>query len=404
MEEPLRRLRKAFPALDQGLVFLDWAATGLISEPVRRGVEDYLARLAACPGRESTWIHAEHHATREEVRAAVAGLLGIAPADVALVENTTAGLNGAASSIRLERGQNVILSSIDYLAVSTPWKHRARRDGIELRFVPPRGPEISASDLLDRIDAGTRVIAVSTMAWTTGALVDIELLAKECRQRGILLVVDAIQTFGVVPLDAARPGIAFVAAGGHKWLASALGAGFLAVAPGIAARHQPPFLGFLSGRPPRGTWADWFQDPAADPAEEVVFPATARAFESGGTPSYVGAVGLREGLRLLSEAGVERILAHARALGDRLIAGADALGIGVLTPRDRLRRGGVVVLQAPSGVEEERRWQAGLRERGIVVSCRYACGLGGLRVSLHGMNDEEDVDRLLLGLRSLRER
>jgi selenocysteine lyase/cysteine desulfurase len=374
---------------------MDWAATGLVPETGRKAIHRYVDELAACPSSESTWMYSRHGGTRNEARAIIARLMGADPKDIALVESTTAGLNAAAAAIRIPSGSNVVLSAVDYLAVSTPWKLRARRDGLELRWVEPRGPEILVEDILEQVDETTRVIALSTVCWTTGALLDVETLAREARMRGILLVVDAAQSFGVVPLDLRRSPAAFVACGGHKWLCSPLGAGFLYVNPETAARHQPPLVGFLSGRPQRGTWDVWFSDPAADPQEEILYPATGRAFETGGTPCHPGAIGLLESVKLLEAAGVERILEHVRDLGDRLIAGLDAKGYPVLTPRARSRRGGTIVFNVPGGIEREHALVARWRMERVVAGVRYCRGLGGVRVSLHGMNTVADVEKML---------
>ncbi len=242
------------------------------------------------------------------------------------------------------------------------------------------------------------MIALSTIAWTTGALLDLATIADLARSRGILLVVDAIQTFGVVPLDLAKVPASFVACGGHKWLCSPLGAGFLWVHPETAARHQPPYTGFLSGRSPRGAWFEWFADPASRPDEEVLFAATARGFETGGTPSYPGALGLVETLRMLDGAGIGSILEHVRDLGSRLIDGLARRGFGVVTPREPGSRAGIVVFNAPGGIDAERKLVTALKERRIAVSLRYSGGIGGVRVSLHGMNDRREVDRLLAAL------
>lgn len=403
MDPKLAALRAEFPELDRGLCFLDWAANGIVPEATRRAIHDYVDELAACPGGEATWIHERHAATRNEARTLIAEGLGANAKDIALVESTTAGLNAAAAALRLQPGSNIVLSAIDYLAVATPWKQRAKRDGLELRWVPPRGAAIEVEDIVERLDERTRVVAISTMAWTTGALLDLPALAREARMRGILLVVDAAQSFGVVPIDVRETPVAFLACGGHKWLCSPLGAGFLYVNPEVAARHQPPFTGFLNGRPPRGSWAAWFSDPAARPDEEVVFPATGRTYETGGTPSYPGAIGLREGLRALGAAGgATTIAAHARALGSELIAGLDALGIGVISPREPERRGGIVVFEPPGGAGGAAAIVERLRERRIVLGRRWCAGLGGIRVSLHGMNRREDVARLLEALKSSR--
>jgi cysteine desulfurase/selenocysteine lyase len=403
MSTTLQDLRAEFPALAGGLCFLDWGATGLLARSVRAALTSYLDELESCPSGESTWMHTRHHETREAARRELGALLNAPANSIGLLESTTAGLNAAVSSIRLQKGENVLLAANDYLAVATPWKHRAARDQIELRWVAPREGCIEVEDLVAALDERTRVIAISTVGWTTGALLDLERLSVEARSRGIMLVIDAIQTFGVVPLDLEATPVAFLAVGGHKWLNSTLGAGFLYVHPNIAARHQPPYLGFLSGRAPRGNWGDWFADPRSRPDETIVFPNCGRSFETGGTPSYVGAIGLLENARLLRAVGPEVIARQVRQLGRTLMAGLDSLGLAVVTPKEERRRGGIVVFSAPGGPEQEATWIQALRAQRIIVSRRYCAGVGGIRVSIHGMNTAEDIARLLSALRSLRD-
>jgi selenocysteine lyase/cysteine desulfurase len=327
---------------------------------------------------------------------------GSKASDFAILESTTAGLNGAASSIKLNQGDNVVLSAIDYLAVATPWKHRERRDGIELRYAPSSDGRITVDALLDQIDERTRVVCVSTIAWTTGALTDIEALSRETRTRGILLILDAIQTFGVIPLDLARVGASFIAVGGHKWLCSPMGAGFLYVNPLTAARHQPPYLGFLSGQPEVGTWAQFFESKDASAQSQVRFPASGRSFEVGGTANYPGAIGLLTMMELLGNAKVGSVATLVRALGDILIEGLDRLGYPLVTPRASGERAGIIVVHVGRAGEGDAETVLALKAKGIVVSLRHSAGYGGIRVSLHGMNTEEDVARLLAALSDLK--
>ncbi|NRA97392.1 MAG: aminotransferase class V-fold PLP-dependent enzyme [Planctomycetes bacterium] len=394
----LTEFRSAFPAFADGVCFLDWAATGLLSDPARRAIHRYADELVSCPSGESTWMHGVHGKTRSEARSVAGRLLCARAADVALVESTTAGMNAIGLVLPVRPDENVVLMSIDYLAVATPWKTRAAREGFELRWVGHREGLVTADDILAACDARTRVVAVSTICWTTGALIDLDTLAPSLRERGIHLIVDGIQTFGVVPVDVMRTPAAAWCVGGHKWLASVLGAGLLYVDPEIAATHQPSVIGFLAGRPARGQWWEWFSDPDSSPREDIEFPPAGRTWETGGTPSYPGAIGLLESMTLLDAVGVPTILEHVRELGTRLIAGLDHRGLSVLTPGEPDRRAGIIVFRVSGGGDAQRAAAAALREAGVVVSVRFSDGVGGIRVSLHGPNDEADVDRLLAAL------
>jgi len=391
-------LRRAFKAYADGLCFMDWAATGLLAEPARRALSRYVEDLAACPGQESTWMHGTHGQTRNDVRVVAARMFASRPEDVALVESTTAGLNTVASVLPVGPGENVVVCSVDYLAVAMPWKLRAAREGFELRWTGPRGRGVHVDDILSLCDERTRVVSVSTICWTTGALVALETLAPALRERGIQLLVDGIQTFGVIPVDVARTPAAGWCVGGHKWLGSVLGAGLLHVDPDLARNASPELSGFLAGRSPRGPWWQWFADPDARLQDDVEFPPAGRSWETGGTPSYPGAIGLLESMKLLDAVGVAHIRDHVRELGERLISGLKARSLDVLTPGDPGRRAGIVVFRVPGDGAAQQAAADHLKQAGVVVSVRYGGGLGGIRVSLHGPNDATDVDRLLSAL------
>lgn len=246
------------------------------------------------------------------------------------------------------------------------------------------------------------MVAVSTLCWVTGALTDLDAIVAETASRGIFLVVDAIQSFGVVPLDVRKTPASFVACGGLKWLCATPGSGFLWVNPLVAARSRPARFGFWSGQPAtQKSWQDWLMSGNASLEDEVLFTAQGRSFETGGTPNYAAGVGLFTMARLLEQAGVPAILEHVRALGDELIAGLDDLGLILVTPREREQRANMVVFRAPRGHDHELELLGRLQERKIAVNVRWMKGQGGLRASIHAMNSREDVGRLVAALRDL---
>jgi selenocysteine lyase/cysteine desulfurase len=243
---------------------------------------------------------------------------------------------------------------------------------------------------------------VSTICWTTGALTDLDAIVAETAGRGIFLVVDAIQTFGVVPFDVKKTPASFVAAGGLKWLCATPGSGFLWVNPLVAARARPARFGMWSGQPSthRG-WQDWLMSGVASLEDEILFQAQGRSFETGGTPNYAAGVGLLTMGRLLERTGTHVILDRVRLLADEVVRGLDALGLEVVTPRETSQRANMIVFRAPKGREHAIELAARLAERRVAVNVRWMKGHGGVRVSIHAMNTREDVERLFAALRSL---
>jgi selenocysteine lyase/cysteine desulfurase len=254
-----------------------------------------------------------------------------------------------------------------------------------------------------RIDDRTRVVAVSTICWVTGALTDVAAIAAECRARGIVLVVDAIQTCGVVPLDVRALGASWVAVGGLKWMCATPGSGFLWVEPRVAARAHPTRFGILAGTPSSHPgWQEWLSSGTGSIEDDVLFAAQGRAFETGGTINYPGAIGLLTMARLFARIPSAEALAHVRGLAAQLMTGLEALGLPLVTPRDPARHANIVVFRLPAGHAAELAILPKLWERGIAVNARWLKSVGGVRACIHAMNAAEDIDRLLVALRELK--
>jgi selenocysteine lyase/cysteine desulfurase len=132
--------------------------------------------------------------------------------------------------------------------------------------------------------------------------------------------------------------------------------------------------------------------------QDYRYVQTARRFETGGTANYPGAVGLAASLKLIQELGPERIEAHIRGLTDSLLKGLDVLGIEVVTPRASQNRSGIITFSVGTA-EQNVALMTRLQERKILVSVRYTSGVGGIRVSCHFYNSQEDVERLLNAVR-----
>ena len=393
--------RQHFPGL-LDKTFLDAACVSLAPRPAVEAIEKFLDLAMICPLESST----HHHICMDEMRAAArpacAALIGANHDEIALVESTTHGLSLTADAIPLASGDHVLLSDLEFLQVAVPWTQK-KKDGIEINVVPNHHGEVRAEDFAARITERTRVITVSTVQWTNGYRLDLAAFSRLCCERSIWLMVDAIQQLGALPLNVQQTPVDILACGGHKWLNSPFGCGFLYINRESQARLRPPTAGYLDIEDPAGGWGEYFQTPAITPVQDYQYVHTGRRFETGGTANYPGAIGLAASLKLIQELGPEQIEAHIRGLTDSLLKGLDSLGIEVVTPRAPQNRSGIITFSVGTA-EQNVALMTRLQDRKILVSVRYTSGVGGIRVSCHFYNSQEDIERLLKAAGELRTR
>jgi selenocysteine lyase/cysteine desulfurase len=386
-------IRDQFPALKEK-VFLDAACASLAPRAAVEAIREFLDVALRCPSRSSTLHHIAMDDMRARARPEIARLINAGEDEVALVESTTHGLSIAANSLPLERGDRVLLCDLEFMQVAVPWCQKREEAGIEIDVVPHHNGEVRIEDIADRIGSRTRVVSISSVQWSNGYRSDLGALGALCRDRGVWLVVDAIQQLGAMPIDVKETPVDMLACGGHKWLNSPFGAGFLYARRDLVEELRPPVAGYLSLEEPEGGWGNYFQTPSIKPVRDYRFVREARRYEVGGTSNYPGAVGLAASVRMINELGVSRIRDRVYDLTDRLIAGLQEIGVEIVTPLDRRNRSGIVTFsvgEARDNLELMER----LLERQVLVSVRYTSHIGGVRVSCHFYNSFEDIERLL---------
>lgn len=323
----------------------------------------------------------ERWATVARVRGQAATLLGASPEDVAFTRSTSEGMALVAAGLDWRPGDRVVLAAGDHDATTGPWRARAA-EGVELDLVDPVGPvgELPLDGFARALDAGggrVRVVAVSWVQAHNGWRVDLAALADLAHEHGAWLCVDAIQGLGVVPGDLVADGVDAAVAGAQKWMCGPHGIGVAYLAPALRERLRvvaPPLL-----LPPDAGGPD---------------PATsARALEVGAL-NHIGIAGLGAALELLAEAGSDTLWAWVDGLCRRLGDGLADLGATLLSDRDGARSS--LVTAAIPGVEPEEA-TARLAEADVVAAARG----GGLRFSVHGWNDDDDIDAALAAVSDL---
>jgi len=389
--------REQFPALLHK-TFLDAACVSLAPRSATEAIQNFLDMTLQCPAPSSTLHHIAMDEMRAFARPEAARLINASEDEIALVESTSHGLSIAAQSIPLSPGDRVLTSDLEFLEVAVPWIQLAAR-GIGIDVVPNQRGEVSVDNIAERLSSKTKVVCISTVQWSNGFRCDLEKLSSLCAENGVWLVVDAVQQLGAIPLDVKKTPVDFLACGGHKWLNSPFGTGFLYIRREALPNLLPPLTGYMNVEPPQGGWGEHFQTPSIRPVMDYKFTKSARVYEIGGTANYAGGIGLAAALKLIQSLGQDRIAEHIYALTDRLIEGLQTLGLEIVTPLARRHRSGIVTFSVGSAADNTQLMEK-LLERKILVSVRYTSHVGGVRVSCHYFNNDADIDRLLEAIRS----
>jgi selenocysteine lyase/cysteine desulfurase len=368
--------RDDFPAFDR-FTYLNTASAGLVPVPVVQPAHAFEAELAQAGTTgmdEDTEV-----GILEDARSAAAGLLHADPATVAIATSFTEALCQVAWWLRPGNGQNVVSSDADFPSVTYPWHRIAEDTGCEVRLVSvlddPEG--FTVDKIAEQVDSATAVICISHVQYLTGHLLDLSDLATVAHDHGALLVIDATQSAGQVPIDVTATGVDVLITGSYKWLCSLFGAAACYLSPRVLENFRPPFTGWRSTEHPYALDARW-----------LPLAPTARRMEYS-TMSYAAAIALGHAIRYLTTMSLEDVAAHNSELATHLAGELAARGAKLLTPANPARRAGTVTARFPGRDSET--IAAELTHRGVIVSPR----VGSTRFSMHFYNNSDDVDRAL---------
>ncbi len=392
----LRRVRQDFPGT-QNQVYLNAAGMSLPPRAATEKAQETLALLGQGPGEMGSRAYQEKLwgsvvAAREEA----ARLLGVAPEEIALVDDTTMGLNIALASIRFEPGDNVVLCDLEYPQVALTADHARRHFGTEIRVVPHRGGMVGVEDFEALIDAKTRAVLISSVQWVHGLRADLAAFSDLSKKWGFFLIVDAIQQLGAIPLDLSALHVDFLAAGGHKWLNAPFGVGLLYASRRVWERTEPGMgYGLFALAEPEGGWERALSDPGLTPFLRLPLAADARRFDISGMPKVVGGAGFGAALAYLNQLDRKEAAEHILGLGDWLIEELKKRGFRVWTPAAKSLRSGIVTFDPCGQGDGVHRLVQELGRERIYLSARYCSGVGGVRVSVHFYNSREDLEKLL---------
>ncbi len=377
MSIPIEQVRDLFPAA-KNTTYLANNGLAPMPAPVTEAIRN------ALEGLQGAGIAANLLAGPQvlnDVRAKTARLLGCDVDEVAFSRNTSEGIVWTADSIRWQAGDEVLVYQGEYPTVVYPFMMK-ESEGVKVVVKPMEErrftPEMVARDLSRR----TRLLAISFVQFDSGFRADLKRISAACRANGTLLLVDAIQGLGALPLNVRDCGIDFLAAGTHKWLWGLQGLGVYYVRRELLPELRP--LHIALGSMVHG-------DDPEYPTEEYILDVKkdASRFEEG-SHNYIGLVALNAALDLIAEIGVEAIAARIKHLTDSMLAGAVERGGEVVSPRGPGEWSGIVLWRPPSS-RPAKEIVPEMHKNLIVLGEREDC----VWVGINAYNNEEDVTRVL---------
>jgi cysteine desulfurase/selenocysteine lyase len=404
-------IRADFPILGERvngrpLVYLDWGATAQRPRSVIDAEVDYIEHRNAAVHRGAHTLAAEATEEFEGARERVAAFVGADADEIVWVSNATEAINAvayamgnaslgrggaAAERFRLGPGDEILSTELEHHANLIPWQELAARTGATFRFVPVGDDGALRLDLLDGLlTERTKVFAFSHVSNVTGQVQPVAELVAKAHAVGALVVLDACQSAPHLALDLHALDVDFAAFSGHKMLG-------------------PTGIGVLYGRrellaalPPFLTGGSMITTVTMESAEFLPPP---QRFEAG-TQRVSQVIAFGAAVDYLAAVGMDRIAAHEAALGQRLVAGLQAVdGVRILGPLSGVERTGLASIDVP-GIHAHDLGQH-LDAQGIAVRVGHHCAqplhrrLGttaSTRASTYLATTTDEVDAYLAAL------
>ena len=375
--------RAQFPGAERW-VYANVASKGIISKASRVAIDEVAD--AQMTGEE---IKDEYGPALKRVRTSFARLIGAKPHEIAVTKNVSEGLNAIGSAIDWKAGDNVVIcTELEHPNNVYLWMNLAER-GVEVRGVKSKDGMIDAATIAAAVDERTRIVSVSTVTFTPGYRTDVAAIAKAARKVGALMLVDAVQSAGVLTIDVEALGIDALATSTSKGLLGVMGLGMLYVSDRWIERLKPVWVARFSVVTGKHE---------SDLGDGVLrLQPDARRFEIGNY-NWIGIAALDSSLVLILGIGPEKIERHATGLAARLAGGLEQLGYLVCRPPQDWARSHIVTIGTlgagdayTSDDQRLNRFSAALKEANVKFTVRR----GLVRFGLHLYNNEADIDKIL---------
>jgi cysteine desulfurase/selenocysteine lyase len=389
----VQKIRKDFPILETGVIYLDSSATSLTPEPVLQKMLEFYRQYRANVERGIHRLSQKASEEYERARAKVADFVNAkSDSEIVMTRNATAGINMIANGLNWKKGDKVVTSLIEHHSNFIVWIRLKNKRGTDLEVVRPKEPIahglLDPADFEKVIDDKTKLVTLTHASNVLGVITPVEEIIKIAHEHGAYVLVDGAQSVPHMKLDVQKMGCDFLVFSGHK-MCGPTGSGALYIREELTDEVEPVCIG-------GGTIADVSVD-------YYTLERSPMRFEAG-TPSIAEALGLGAAVDYLREIGMENIERHEKELTKQMYEGFTGLpkvevygpepefkigitsfNVGDLNPHD-------VALALDVSAD-------------IMVRSGHHCALpltknvirkhGSVRASVYIYNTKEEIDKLI---------
>lgn len=369
-------IRTLFPHIEKGHIYLNHAAISPQSNRVKVALERFLAdRNSRNIDNFEEWMK-----LTKETRELIAKLINAnGTENISFVGNTSEGISLVAEGFNWNHGDEIILNTMEFPANIQPFRILESK-GVKLIYVEPdEEGKITPEMIENAITSKTKMVSISAVQYLNGFRADLKSIGEICQKNDVYFVVDGIQALGAIEIDVTEFHIDALASGGHKWLMSPMGIGFLFLSKKLASVLKPAKTGWLSVETP---WelSNFNQN----------WQPFSRHIETG-TYNMMGIIGMNASLSHLLEIGKERIESEILKLTAHLISNVSALNrVEIITPKLPEHYAGIFTFSLPENRNPEQVVNY-LKKKLVTISARE----GFVRISPHYYNTTQELSHVL---------
>jgi cysteine desulfurase/selenocysteine lyase len=397
----VEKIRKDFPILKTGIIYLDSTASSLTPEPVLQKMLEFYREYRGNVGRGIHRLSVKASEEYEKAHEKVADFINAkSVSEIIMTRNTTEGINMVASGLGWKKGDKIVTSVIEHHSNFIVWLRVRNKYGVKVEAVRPREPVkkgiLDPADFEKAIDDKTKLVAITHVSNVLGVITPVEEIAKIAHEHGAYLLIDGAQSVPHMKVDVQKIGCDFLAFSGHKMCAPT-GSGALYIREELIDEVEPLCIG---GGTINDVGLDYYK-----------LNGSPRRFEAG-TPDAAAAIGLGAAIDYLEQIGMENIESHEKKLVKLMYEGLSALPkVEVYGPEPEQRVGII-----PFNVGDLNPHDVALAldvSANIMVRSGHHCALplsktilskpGSVRASLYIYNTKEEVEKLVLTVKEIAE-